>query len=65
LVPWSLFILYAAWPMTAQSVWQLESFPETFNPGYFVLKIALLLAALLILLQALLDAFRSDRRRES
>jgi TRAP-type mannitol/chloroaromatic compound transport system permease small subunit len=65
LVPWSLFILYAAWPMTAQSVRQLESFPETFNPGYFVLKIALLLAALLILLQALLDAFRSDRRRES
>jgi hypothetical protein len=30
-----------------------------------VLKIALLLAALLVLLQALLDAFRSDRRRES
>ena len=65
LVPWSLFILYAAWPMTEQSVRQLEAFPETYNPGYFVLKIALLLAALLVMLQALLDAFRSDRRRES
>jgi len=63
LVPWSLLILYTAWPMTAQSVRQLEAFPETFNPGYFVLKIALLLAALLVLLQALLDAFRGSGRR--
>jgi TRAP-type mannitol/chloroaromatic compound transport system permease small subunit len=60
LVPWSLFILYAAWPMAAQSVRQLEAFPETYNPGYFVLKIALLLAATLVLLQALLDAFRGN-----
>jgi TRAP-type mannitol/chloroaromatic compound transport system permease small subunit len=58
LVPWALFILYAAWPMTAQSVRQLEAFPETFNPGYFLLKIALLLAAVLVLIQALLDALR-------
>jgi len=63
LVPWSLFILYAAWPMTAQSVRQLEAFPETFNPGYFVLKIALLIAALLVLLQALLDVFRGGSQR--
>ena len=61
LVPWSLFILYSGWPMTVQSVRQLEAFPESFNPGYFVLKIALLLAALLVLIQALLDAFRGPR----
>jgi TRAP-type mannitol/chloroaromatic compound transport system permease small subunit len=60
LVPWSLFILYAAWPMAAQSVRQLEAFPETYNPGYFVLKIALLLTAVLVLLQALLDVFRGS-----
>ena len=60
LVPWSMFILYAAWPMTAQSVRQLEAFPETFNPGYFVLKIAVLLAALLVLVQAVLEAFQRD-----
>ncbi len=65
LVPWSLFILYAAWPMAAQSVRQLESFPETFNPGYFVLKIALLLAAFLVLIQALFDVFRHGGQRES
>jgi TRAP-type mannitol/chloroaromatic compound transport system permease small subunit len=55
LVPWSLFILYAAWPATIQSVRQLEAFPETFNPGYFVVRIAVVLTALLVLVQALLD----------
>ena len=54
-MPWSLFILYAAWPATVQSVGQLEAFPETFNPGYFVLRIAVVLSALLVLAQALLD----------
>jgi len=55
LAPWSLFILYAAWPATMQSVRQLEAFPETFNPGYFILRIAVVLTALLVLVQALLD----------
>jgi len=57
LVPWSLFVLYAAWPIVLQSVQQLEAFPETFNPGYFVVKLAVALLALLILLQAVIDAF--------
>jgi len=58
LVPWSAFMLATAWPNVTQSVRQFESFPETFNPGYFVLKIALLLLALLVLAQALVDALR-------
>lgn len=58
LVPWALFIVYASWPMVVQSVRQLESFPETYDPGYFIVKLALILLALLILLQAILDAFR-------
>jgi len=58
LVPWSVFMLATAWPNVAQSVRQFESFPETFNPGYFVLKIALWLLALLVLAQALVDALR-------
>ena len=63
LVPWSLFMLYAAWPATMQSIRQLEAFPETFNPGYFILRIAVVLTALLVLVQALLDVFvkRSPR----
>jgi TRAP-type mannitol/chloroaromatic compound transport system permease small subunit len=58
LAPWALFILYASWPMVLQSVRQLESFPETYNPGYFIVKLALMLLALLILLQAILDVIR-------
>ena len=58
LVPWSAFMLYASWPIVAQSVRDLEAFPETFNPGYFVIKLALLALALLVLLQAFLDACR-------
>jgi TRAP-type C4-dicarboxylate transport system permease small subunit len=54
-VPWSLFMLYAVAPMLRQSVLQLERFPETYNPGYFLLKIAVGLMALLVLLQAIVD----------
>jgi TRAP-type C4-dicarboxylate transport system permease small subunit len=56
LAPWALFIVYASWPMVVQSVRQLESFPETYDPGYFIVKLALILLALLILVQAILDA---------
>ena len=58
LAPWSAFMLYASYPILVQSVVQLEAFPETFNPGYFVIKLALFLLALLALLQALLDCLR-------
>jgi len=61
LAPWALFIVYASWPMVVQSVRQLESFPETYDPGYFIVKIALLLLALLILLQVILDAIRDGQ----
>ncbi len=54
LIPWSLFLLYASWPLLAQSVRQWEAFPDTFNPGYWALKLAVGLMALLVLLQALL-----------
>jgi len=58
LLPWSVFLLYAAWPIVAQSVAQLESFPETYNPGYFVIKSAVALLAGLVLIQALLQVLR-------
>ena len=59
LIPWSMFVIYAAWPSVAQSVGQLEGFPETFNPGYFILKLALLTLALLTLAQAVVEVFRA------
>lgn len=40
LCPWALFVLWAATPQVWQSVLQLERFPDTFNPGYFVVKLA-------------------------
>ena len=54
LLPWSAFVLYAVAPMMRQSVAELERFPETFNPGYFIVKAAVGLLALLVLAQALI-----------
>jgi TRAP-type C4-dicarboxylate transport system permease small subunit len=55
LVPASIFVLWTAWPTVLQSIAELEAFPETFNPGYFVVKAAVALLALLVLVQALAD----------
>jgi TRAP-type mannitol/chloroaromatic compound transport system permease small subunit len=60
-VPWTLFMIWAVWPTVARSVMLLEKFPETFNFGYFLIKIAALLLAVLALLQTLLDAARPTK----
>ena len=57
-LPWSLFFLVASWPMVVQSVRQLEAFPETYSPGYFLIKVSAWLRALRVLLQALRDSAR-------
>jgi hypothetical protein len=44
LIPWSAFMLFAAGPMVLQSVLQLERFPDTYNAGYFIVKMAVGLA---------------------
>jgi TRAP-type C4-dicarboxylate transport system permease small subunit len=62
LVPWSLFILVMSWPSVVQSVAQLERFPETYNPGYFIIRASTWLLALLVLLQALIEAARPPSR---
>jgi len=58
LVPWALFVLWSTYPIVIQSVRQLESFPDTFNPGYFLLKVAVVLMALAVATQALVTAMR-------
>jgi len=60
-VPWSLFILIGFAKPVWQSVLQLEGFPDTYNPGYFLVKLGAWLLALLALLQALLDVARGPR----
>jgi len=61
LMPGALFVIHTAWPIVAQSVRQQEGFPETFNPGYFLVKAAVMVLALLVLLQALVDAVAPPR----
>ena len=56
--PWAAFIVVTASPATWQSLAQLEAFPDTYNPGYFLVRLATWLLALLALLQALLHAWR-------
>ncbi|GLR85825.1 TRAP transporter small permease subunit [Bradyrhizobium iriomotense] len=58
LLPWALFVLIAGNRSVFSSVRQLEAFQDSGNPGYFLVKIALLLLAVLVLGQALLDIFR-------
>lgn len=61
-LPWALTILVASGPQVWRSVLTLESFPESLNPGYFAIKIALFLLALMLGLQALLDLASALRR---
>ncbi|WP_145980892.1 TRAP transporter small permease subunit [Magnetospirillum sp. ME-1] len=56
--PWALFILVTATPATLQSLGQLEAFPDTYNPGYFLVRLATWGLAALALAQALLQLRR-------
>jgi TRAP-type mannitol/chloroaromatic compound transport system permease small subunit len=56
--PWALFMIWTIGPTVQRSVLGLEKFPDTFNPGYFLVKVAALLLAVLALVQALLDLRR-------
>ncbi len=57
-LPWAIFLLYAGWPSLQQSMRQLESFPDTYNPGYFLLRAAVALLAALVVTQAFVDVLR-------
>lgn len=39
-LPWSLFALWSSAGQVARSLLQLEAFPDSNNPGYFALKLA-------------------------
>lgn len=60
-VPWALFMLAASGREIWASLAQWERFPETGNPGYFVIK----LAVWLLLALALVDALWPARRETS
>ena len=58
--PWTIFMIWTVWPTVQRSVLVLEKFSETNNPGYFIIKLATLLLAVLALCQALIDVLRKD-----
>jgi TRAP-type mannitol/chloroaromatic compound transport system permease small subunit len=58
LIPWAILVLVASRHIVLASVLSLERFPDTFNPGYFLIKVALWLLALMVLIQGVIDLFR-------
>jgi TRAP-type mannitol/chloroaromatic compound transport system permease small subunit len=57
LAPWAIFVALSARSPVLLSVRSLEGFPDTANPGYFIVKAALWLLAAAILLAIVVDTF--------
>jgi TRAP-type mannitol/chloroaromatic compound transport system permease small subunit len=58
LVPWSIIVLMTSWSIVRDSTLLLERFPDTGNPGYFIVKLALLALALLVLIEGMIEIVR-------
>ena len=58
LLPWALFVLIASKTVVLSSIHDLESFQDSGNPGYFLVKLALWLMAVLVIGQSLVEIFR-------
>jgi TRAP-type C4-dicarboxylate transport system permease small subunit len=58
LLPWAAFVLVASKTIVFSSVRDLESFQDSGNAGYFLVKLALWLMALLMICQSLVEIFR-------
>lgn len=56
--PWALFMLWSFAGPALDATRLLERFSETLNPGFFAIKLALLLLVGLVLAEALLRALR-------
>lgn len=55
LLPWAVFVIFAGNSIIVSSVQLVERFPETYNPGYFIIKTALWLMSGLVAAQAVID----------
>jgi TRAP-type mannitol/chloroaromatic compound transport system permease small subunit len=62
LIPWSIIVLITSWNIVRHSTLLQEHFPDTGNPGYFIIKLALLVLALLVLIEGLIELVRPVRR---
>jgi hypothetical protein len=61
-LPWALAMVVMSTPPAWRSVRSLESFPESLNPGYFVILFGLWWLAVLLALQSALDLVQALRR---
>jgi len=61
LIPWALLVLIASKDIVLNAIRGLEAFPDTNNPGYFLIKTALWLLAGLMLVQAAIDIAQPRR----
>ena len=64
-LPWLAFIAWSGRNMVLSSVAVLERFPDTGNPGYYVIKLALLVLVLTLLLASILDMAGLDMAGDS
>lgn len=46
LTAWAVFVAYSAFPLFIHSLKEAEKFPDSYTPGYFLLKLALLILPL-------------------
>jgi TRAP-type mannitol/chloroaromatic compound transport system permease small subunit len=60
-LPWALFVLVAGRSLVVSSLLARESFADTTNPGYFLVKLALWLLAGLMLVQGFVDLLMPSR----
>lgn len=58
LLPWALFVLIAGKTAVITSLRDLESFQDSGNPGYFLVKVALWVMATAVIGQVLIDIVR-------
>jgi TRAP-type mannitol/chloroaromatic compound transport system permease small subunit len=61
LLPWAVFILLVSRTTVVSSVQHLESFQDSGNPGYFLIKLALWLMAIVVIAQAVVDIFSPSK----
>ena len=62
LAPWALFVIATSAGPAWRSLLQLERFADTFDPGYFLVRFAALLLAVMVLAQSILDAASPPER---
>src|ERR1700760_278644 len=62
LLPWAAFVIFASRSSVVSSLRIHENFPDSGNPGYFLVKLALWLMASAVICQSLVDIFRGDQR---